>query len=43
MGFTQFTNLIQKTLPINQFDIMRRKFQLIWVKKLYWKVHTNVF
>ena len=29
MGFTQFTNLIQKTLPINQFDIMRRKFQLI--------------
>ena len=29
MGFTQFTNLIQKTIPINQFDIMRRKFQLI--------------
>ena len=29
MGFTNFTKLIQKTLPINQYELMRRKLQLI--------------
>ena len=29
MGFTNFTNLIQNTLPINQFDLMKMKLQLI--------------
>lgn len=29
MGFTQFTNLIQKTLPIDQYGLMRKKLQLI--------------
>ena len=29
MGFTNFTKLIQKTLPINQYDLMKRKLQLL--------------
>ena len=29
MGFTNFTKLIQKTFPINQYDLMKRKLQLL--------------
>lgn len=29
MGFTNFTNLIQNTYPINQYDLMKRKLQLL--------------
>jgi hypothetical protein len=28
MGFTNFTKLIQKTFPIDSFELMRRKLQL---------------
>ena len=33
MGFNYFTNLIQKTLPLSQYDLMEKKLQLIWVRK----------
>jgi hypothetical protein len=33
MGFTNFTKLIQKTFPTNQYDLMKRKLQLLWVKE----------
>ena len=29
MGFNYFTNLIQKTLPLSQYDLMEKKLQLI--------------
>jgi len=29
MGFSQFTNLIQKTFPLTQYDLMEKKLQLI--------------
>ena len=29
MGFNNFTKLIQKTFPINQYDLMKRKLQLL--------------
>ena len=29
MGFFQFTNLIQKTFPLTQYDLMEKKLQLI--------------
>ena len=29
MGFTNFTKLIQKTLPIDQYGLMERKLQLL--------------
>jgi hypothetical protein len=35
MGFNNFTKLIQKTFPIDQYGLMQRKLQLLWVKKLY--------
>ena len=29
MGFSQFTNLIQRTFPLTQYDLMEKKLQLI--------------
>ena len=29
MGFSQFTNLIQQTFPLSQYDLMEKKLQLI--------------
>lgn len=29
MGFSQFTNLIQRTFPLTQYDLMKKKLQLI--------------
>ena len=29
MGFEDFTNLIQKTIPIDQYGLMKRKLQLV--------------
>ena len=33
LGFFNFTQLIQKTTPLDQYDLMAKKLQLIWVRK----------
>jgi hypothetical protein len=33
MGFTQFTNLIQNSTPLNEYALMEKKLSLIWAKK----------
>jgi hypothetical protein len=34
MGFTQFTNLIQKSSPLTQYALMEKKLSLIWIKEI---------
>jgi hypothetical protein len=33
MGFKAITNLIQKTTPLSQYDLMAKKLQFVWVKE----------
>jgi hypothetical protein len=34
MGFNKFTKLIQNTTPLTQYDLMEKKLQLIWARKI---------
>jgi hypothetical protein len=34
MGFENFTNLIQQTIPLTFSSLFEKKLQLIWLKKM---------